>query len=123
MRRLRALAIVTVLGALGGAIVSLAGWFLFVALTADTIGPASLLGVIAWVGAIWGAVLGPALGFGLLRRVPLWRAVAGTALGALAAIALCALVAPDLAILAAPVGMLLAALVLRRRAAARSAVS
>lgn len=47
-----------------------------------------LLLVVAWFGAIVGAVFGPVAAWLLMRHVPLWRAVGGTALGTLAASAL-----------------------------------
>ena len=48
-------------------------------LTAD--GPPPLVGVVAAFGACCGMVGGPLLGWGLLRRVPLGRAILWTALG------------------------------------------
>jgi hypothetical protein len=43
---------------------------------------------VALFGAIVGAVLGPVAAWLLMRHIPLWRAVGGTALGTLAAAAL-----------------------------------
>ncbi|HKG90448.1 MAG TPA: hypothetical protein VKA84_01075 [Gemmatimonadaceae bacterium] len=47
-------------------------------------GAAFVLAFASLVGAVTGAVGAPLIGWGLLRRVPLGRAIAGTALGTVA---------------------------------------
>ena len=86
MRLLRALAVVAGLGAIGGALVALVTLAaLQVAAVLDASrGPSLYDGLmITLAGAGFGAVVGPLVGFGLLRDVPLGRAVLGTGVGAL----------------------------------------
>lgn len=124
MRLLRAILVVTALGATAGAFVGLVAMFAlqlrFVsnvkALQLDW----SLFGYAAAFGAAFGLVLGPMLGFGLLRHVPLWRALLGTGIGALLGVAAAFLLHVHLFI-APVVGMLLAAIVLRLMARPRAA--
>jgi hypothetical protein len=67
-----------------GAVASAAAFAIAVALT-DGLSAAAdreLLGFAAYFGAVIGAVVAPAAGWGLLRRVPLGRAVAWTTFAA-----------------------------------------
>lgn len=122
MRRLRAVLIVMLLGAAGGAIVGVLTLLLGTAISRQFFIDGSYLVLLAaMIGAVWGAVLGPALGFGLLRRVPLGRAIAGTALGALLAGVITFVYDPLLVMFIAPLGMLLAATALRRQVGRKSA--
>lgn len=119
MRRLRAVLIVAALGAAGGALVGVFGFVLAGLLGSEFAGllKAPWLVTAAAVGALWGIVLGPVLGFALLRRVPLGRAIIWTGLGALVAAVVSALVNPGWVFLGAPYGMAFAAVVLRAYAA------
>lgn len=79
-----------------------------------------------WGGGV-GAVLGPAAAWLLMRHVPLWKAIAGTALGTLAGVAMGILLSMipgqgqllmDVQLFGSPIlGFGVAALVLRRSAA------
>ena len=86
MKLLRALAVVAGLGAIGGALVAIVTLAaLQVGALIDTSRGPSLYDavMITLAGAGFGAVIGPLVGFGLLRDVPLGRAVLGTGVGAL----------------------------------------
>lgn len=125
MRLVRAILIVTALGAAAGALVGFAAMLGLVVFRNSGQTPRDLLfllGIATGVGAAYGLALGPMLGFGLLRHVPLWRAILCTAVGALLGLAVGFLV--NLPLFVAPVvGMLVAAVVLRltSRPAAASA--
>ena len=126
MKLLRALAIVAGLGAIAGALLALVtiGAIKANALLNDLHGGPSLRDVVmlTLTGAGGGSVLGPLVGFGLLRNVPLGQAVLGTGVGALLGIAALFVLAPSSAIVAMllpPLGMVLAALALRARVGAR----
>jgi hypothetical protein len=73
-------------GALFGAIAAVVALMIGVAAT-DHVGSvmnAELLELVAGVGAVFGGVLFPTAGFVVLRRVPLWLALLGTLVGAVA---------------------------------------
>ena len=70
------------------------------------------LGFAGAVGAIVGAVLAPVEAWILLRRVPLWRAIAETALGTILGALAFAILAPG-PIIGAVIGFTLAAVRLR----------
>ena len=82
----RLAAITGLLGLLGGVAGALGGALIMAVLTRFSGGPfisfAQLLGAAGGVGFTFGLVAGPALGWTLLRRVPLWRAVGETAAAA-----------------------------------------
>jgi hypothetical protein len=86
VKLLRALAVVAGLGAIGGALVALVT---LAALHGQAVldashGPSLYDSVmITLAGAGFGAVIGPLVGFGLLRDVPLGRALLGTGVGTL----------------------------------------
>ena len=73
-----------------------------------------LLALGAAVGATFGLVLGPLTAFGLLREVPLWKAIVGTGLGGSLGfiVAMMTAVHPFVGV---PVGFLLGALYIRAR--------
>jgi hypothetical protein len=82
----RVAAITGLLGVLGGVAGALGGALIMTALTMFEGGPyfsfLELLGIAGGVGFTFGVVAGPTLGWTLLRRVPLWRAVGETAAAA-----------------------------------------
>lgn len=88
---LRATSIVALLGAMGGALggVVVAGGLIATSLVRRSIGVDLVVGdilgltaVSAGFGAVYGMVLGPALGWLFMRAVPLWRAIGETAFAA-----------------------------------------
>ena len=82
----RVAAITGLLGVLGGVAGALGGALVMAVATRLNGGPEipllSLLGAAGVVGFTFGVVVGPTLGWTLLRRVPLWRAVGETAAAA-----------------------------------------
>ena len=112
MRLLRAILVVSGFGAFAGAVVGMLAMLIIVGIRRGVGLDGSMLGAAALFGGAFGLALGPMVGFGLLRDVPLWKAIAGTAVGALAGFAIgwAAKIQP---FLLAVVGMLLAAVVLR----------
>jgi len=126
MTRDRVQLLVVGLGVASGALVGLSvcvGMALAAGLAAVFRAPGFLLVFTVSGGAV-GAVCGPALAFGLLREVPLWRAALVTSVGAIAGIGLGIVVDRALGgtplvypVLLGPIaGMTTAALGLRRRA-------
>ena len=77
----------------------------------------AVLGVAAGFGALAGAVLAPVFAWGLLRTVPLGRAILGTALGTIVGVIIGPLIAPQGLVLGALAGFTTAAVVLRVTAA------
>ena len=77
----------------------------------------AVLGIAAGFGALAGAVLAPVFAWGLLRSVPLGRAILGTALGTIAGVIIGPLIAPQGLVLGALAGFTSAAIVLRVMAA------
>ena len=122
----RAVAIVAALGFLAGAVIGLAGFGSLLVLqpvhvdSARTI--ATLFGIAALVGGAMGAVLGPLVAFVLLPRVPLGRAVAVTALGALLGMVVGAFLRTNY-LVTAVAGFLLASVVLRLTSRGRAAAA
>ena len=82
----RLAAITGLLGLLGGVAGALGGALIMAVLSGFSGGAfmsfLELLGIAGGVGFTFGVVAGPALGWTLLRRVPLWRAVGETAAAA-----------------------------------------
>ena len=78
--------IVTALGAAGGALTGAVLAVGFISSMGGFAGLRDFVGTLALggaFGATFGLLLGPAIGFGLLRRVPLGRAIVGTGIGAI----------------------------------------
>ncbi len=75
-------------GALVGALVGVLAFTVWMLPLADLPRPyrelAAALPFVGMYGAAMGAVLGPVAAWLLMRRVPLWKAIGGTALGTLA---------------------------------------
>ena len=118
MRRLKAVFLVSLVGAASGAVIGVLSALPGIALPPAIAGELVLfwLGVPAGFGAAWGAVLGPLLGFGLLPHVPLGRAAVGLGGGALAGVVGGVLLGPGLEGIVVPGGILLAAALMRWRA-------
>jgi MFS family permease len=83
---------VTALGVVAGALVGALGGVAFALVFSAWPGLGQVASAGALLGAAFGLLLGPLAGFGVLRDVPLWRAVVttgcGTLIGILAGVAL-----------------------------------
>lgn len=74
---------VTTLGIVAGALVGALGGVAFALIFVGWPGVGEVASAGALLGAAFGLLLGPLAGFGVLRDVPLWRAVVSTGVGAL----------------------------------------
>ena len=109
-------------GALGGALI-IAGLRLFLSPGWEAPSIWQILTVASGVGFGFGVVAGPTLGWTLLRRVPLWRAVGETAIAAgMAAVLALALGGGTLAFFGAPALASVAAAMRLRRSYSRVAL-
>ena len=126
--RLRAFSIVTGLSVAAGALLGILviGGVLGVAAARDRMFTArDVVGLLA-LGALWGSVfgvvLGPLTAFGLLRAVPLWRAVLGTAAGSVMGVLASFLFGAN-PFVAIPLGFVAGAIFLRARHGRRPAIT